>query len=283
DLGDFSLRPQQGAVRAVFVPLARIQQDLDLQGRVNTLLVSGGSSAAASLESTVRVRFGLEDVGLKTRVVGGAVAVESDAGLIDEPRSKAIDAAARKSGLQSHPVLTYLANSMRSGARQVPYSLVAAIDLRTIGVGDLARSPEMAAAAPPIVLNEWTARDLGVRPGDPLTLEYFVWEDPGRLVTRSADFTVAAVVPIAGAAADRDLAPVYPGITEAATLSDWDPPFPIDLKRIRKIDEQYWEQYRTTPKAFVPIEVGQSLWRSRYGDRTSVRLRSPEGVSPQDA
>ena len=282
DLGDFSLRPQQGAVRAVFVPLARIQQDLDLHGRVNTLLVSGGSSAA-SLESTVRARFGLEDVGLKARVVGGAVAVESDAGLIDEPRSKAIDAAARKSGLQSHPVLTYLANSMRSGARQVPYSLVAAIDLRTIGVGDLARSPEMAVATPPIVLNEWTARDLGVKPGDPLSLDYFVWEDPGRLVTRSADFTVAAVVPIAGGAADRDLAPVYPGITEAATLSDWDPPFPIDLKRIRKIDEQYWEQYRTTPKAFVPIEVGQALWRSRYGDRTSVRLRSPEGTSPQDA
>src|SRR5258705_3043107 len=40
-LGEFSLRPQQGAVRAIFVPLSRLQQDLDLQGRVNTMIVKG--------------------------------------------------------------------------------------------------------------------------------------------------------------------------------------------------------------------------------------------------
>jgi putative ABC transport system permease protein len=39
-LGEFSLRPQQGRVYAVFVPLERLQQELDLEGRVNTLLVS---------------------------------------------------------------------------------------------------------------------------------------------------------------------------------------------------------------------------------------------------
>ena len=65
---------------------------------------------------------------------------------------------------------------------------------------------------------------------------------------------------------------MYPGITAAATLGDWDPPFPLDLSRVRHVDEEYWKQYRTTPKAFVPLDVGQALWRSRYGDRTSVRL-----------
>src|SRR5205085_1995178 len=35
DLGEFSLRPQQGDVRAAFVPLARLQQDLDVRTRVN--------------------------------------------------------------------------------------------------------------------------------------------------------------------------------------------------------------------------------------------------------
>jgi putative ABC transport system permease protein len=67
---------------------------------------------------------------------------------------------------------------------------------------------------------------------------------------------------------------VYPGITEARTLGEWDPPFPIDLKRVRRIDEDYWDKYRTTPKAFVPLDVGRRLWRSRFGDRTSVRLYS---------
>ena len=41
EMGEFSLRPQQGAVRAIFLPLTRLQQDLDVQGRVNTLIVRG--------------------------------------------------------------------------------------------------------------------------------------------------------------------------------------------------------------------------------------------------
>src|SRR5439155_2114902 len=98
-----------------------------------------------------------------------------------------------------------------------------------------------------------------------------------------ADFRIAAIVPISGMAADRDLAPVYPGITEAKTLGNWDPPFPIDLRRIRPADEAYWETYRTTPKAFVPLDVGQRLWRSRFGDRTSVRLTPPAGAAMADA
>ena len=281
DLGEFSLQPQQGDVRAVFVPLRRLQQDLDLDGRVNALLVSDRSAAAGALEALVRRRFSVEDVGLNVRVVAsGAVAVESRAGLIDDVHARAVDDAATAAAMQPQPVLTYLANSMRTNGRQVPYSLVTAMDLRAVAPQ---AATAVASAPPPIVLNEWTARDLAVRVGDPLTLEYYTWEEPGRLATHTADFQIAAVVPIAGAAADRDLAPVYPGITEAKTLGDWDPPFPIDLHRIRRVDEEYWQKYRTTPKAFIPLEVGQRLWRSRFGDRTSVRIAPAPGESPAGA
>jgi ABC-type lipoprotein release transport system permease subunit len=287
DVGDFSLRPQQGDIRAVFVPLPRLQQDLDLRGRVNTLLVadrSPGQPSGNRLETLLRQRFTLDDVGLSIRVVGGgtSIAVESAAGLLDATRAKAVEAAGVAAGLKSQPILTYLANSLRSGDRQIPYSLVAAIDLGAIAPQVRGSANTARPGKPPIVVNEWAARDLAVKAGDPLTLEYYLWEDPGRLVTRSADFEVAAIVPIAGAAADRDFAPVYPGITEAASLGDWDPPFPIDLARVRRVDEEYWARYRTTPKAFVPLEVGQTLWRSRYGDRTSVRF-APETGEPVSA
>ena len=36
ELGEFSLRPQQGDVRAVFVPLTRLQQDLDVAAAAST-------------------------------------------------------------------------------------------------------------------------------------------------------------------------------------------------------------------------------------------------------
>src|SRR5207247_7478990 len=94
----------------------------------------------------------------------------------------------------------------------------------------------------------------------------------------------------AGTAAHGRPVPAFAGITASQSFGDWDPPFPIDLKRVRRVDEDYWKQYRTTPKAFVPLEVGQRLWRSRFGDRTSVRLhpiRDPANVAnrndPADA
>src|SRR5262245_4727329 len=317
EMGDFSLRPQQGAVRAIFLPLVRLQQDLDVQGRVNALIVrglegregqdgrdrlDGQDGKKGDLNALVRRHFGLEDVGLTVRAVGESVAVESDAGFLDPARAKSVDEAAAALGMTARPVLTYLANRMRSGDREIPYSLVTAMDLdvlappppayaRSEGRVWVADSPKLLEWLkrvrglgregqqhhPPIVLNAWAARDLAARVGAALTLEYFLWEEPGRLVTRTADFEIAAIVPIAGAAADRDLAPVYPGISDTTSLRDWDPPFPIDLGRVRRVDEDYWDRYRTTPKAFVPLEVGQPLWRSRYGDRTSVRLMPKAG------
>ncbi|MFM8394944.1 MAG: FtsX-like permease family protein, partial [Acidobacteriota bacterium] len=125
---------------------------------------------------------------------------------------------------------------------------------------------------PPIILNEWTARDLGARSGDSVTLEYYVWKDEGRLATESATFRLTGIVPISGLAADRQLAPEYPGITGAESLSDWDPPFPLDLARVRKLDEDYWDRYRATPKAFLRLSDAQPLWATRYGALTSIRL-----------
>ena len=276
-LGDFSIRPQQGDVRAIFVPVKRLQQDLEQPGHVNVMLVvDRGAPGNAPLTALLKKHATLEDFGLTLRVLDAehAVTLESGAGFIDNPRAAAAEKAAAASGVTTRPVLTYLANAIRSGDRQVPYSLVAAMDLGSIAPHATAPST---GSRPPIVVNDWTARELAVGVGDAVSLDYYLWEEPGQLVTRSADFTVAAIVPIAGGAADRDLAPVYPGISDADTLGDWNPPFPIDLKRVRPVDETYWKTYRTTPKAFIPFEAGQKLWRSRYGDRTSVRVLPPGG------
>ena len=131
----------------------------------------------------------------------------------------------------------------------------------------------------PIWLNRWTADDLEAAPGDVVTLQYYVWEDAGALVTDEAEFRVAGVVPMEGLAADQDLAPEYPGITEATDLSDWDPPFPIDLGLVRPKDEDYWDEYRTASKGFIALEDGQRLWGSRWGQVTSLRVVPPDGVS----
>jgi putative ABC transport system permease protein len=300
-LGEFALQPQQGDVRAVFVPLARLREVLEVGGRVNALLVSSrseaGNAAADALRQLVRSQARLEDLGLKVRILDArhALSLEGDGGLLSDAMANAARETASGAGMPAQPIFTYLANGLRSADREIPYSLVTAIDLSGVRRTDSARltavrrsftrrgkpvpsarsstppqSDTTGNGRPPIILNEWAANDLEVAVGDLVTMDYYVWEDPGRLLTRTAEFQVADVVPIDPA--DRDLAPVYPGISESPTLEDWDPPFPIDLRRIRRIDEEYWKTYRTTPKAFVPIEVGQQLWRSRYGSMTSTRI-----------
>jgi hypothetical protein len=145
------------------------------------------------------------------------------------------------------------------GGREVPYSVVTALD----------RAPAPA-AEDGIVLNQWTAGDLNAKVGDSVELDYFVWKTDAQLHTETAKFRVERVVPVD--AGDRDLTPDYPGITESRSLRDWDPPFPLDLTRIRPRDEEYWNRYRTTPKAFIRLARGRALWGTRFGSLTSLRF-----------
>jgi putative ABC transport system permease protein len=279
-MGEFALEPQQGDVRAVFVPLARLQQELDSPGRVNAVLFASEMDLdVASLEALVRDHASLDDLGLTLTEVPSrrTLVLGSTSGLIEDRFAEAARDLLTASGYRGEPVLTYLANTLRIGDRDIPYSLVTAVDLSFTGADAAARDEDAGAADPPIVLTQWAADDLGARPGDPLTLEFYMWQEPGQLVTRDATFRVAAVVPLD--VGYRDLAPSYPGISDSPTLDDWDPPFAVDLRRIRPVDERFWAEHRTTPKAYIPLEAGQQLWRSRYGAMTSFQVVPPEGVS----
>jgi putative ABC transport system permease protein len=298
ELGEFSVQPQQAEVRAVFAPLRRLQRDLGVDRKANTVLI-GESTSEADGSRALRSGVTLEDLGVDVNVVAGGTAVilESAGGVIGEALETAGREAARELNQASVPVFTYLANAISVGDRQVPYSLVSGINLRALSIFER-RSPDASRPAnragqpdlgeplrtllpDSIVLNEWTARELGAKVGDPAQLDFYVWDAAGGLRTDSARFTVAGIVPIAGLAADRRLAPEYPGITEAESFSDWDPPFPLDLSRVRPQDEAYWKQYRTTPKAFLSYERARDLWATRYGTLTGLRFAVLPGQDPE--
>ncbi|HWN98141.1 MAG TPA: FtsX-like permease family protein, partial [Blastocatellia bacterium] len=296
-LGEFSLRPGHGAVRAAFVSLNRLQKDLEQSGKVNTVLVArklatGNQSTItpADIAKILKDTYSLEDLGVKLRILDKqrGVALESDSAIISDTLYETAVGAAAKNNLDALPILSYLANSIRLGEREVPYSVVTAVDSEAFDVisprhrgGPVEELlPEETPELPRIVLNEWAASDLSARRGDLITLEYYVWEDEGRLRTDSAQFRLSAIVPLDDNAVDRDLVPDYPGLTETESIADWDPPFPVDLKKVRPKDEDYWHKYRTTPKAFIPLETGVKLWQSRHGKFTSLRLRTSDGSDP---
>ncbi len=286
EAGEFSPSPRQGDARTIFVPLDRLQRDVGLPGLANMVLVGGALGVDAErLMGRVSQAVRIEDLGLRVRTVGGTVggtaagtasgtmtAIESGAGYMTDIVAAGVTAAVADARGTATPVLTYLATAIKANGRDVPYSLVSALPRDVIereAVADPAISPN--SSAPPIWLSEWTADDLDVLPGDTVTLDYFLWSDEGGLSSASASFMLAGTLPMKGLAVDRDLTPEYPGVSTTEAMSDWDPPFPVDLSRVRKKDEDFWREHRTSPKAFLRLEDGQRLWKSRYGQVTSVR------------
>jgi hypothetical protein len=281
-LGEFSLRQQQAELRAVFAPLRRIQRDLGVNDTVNTVIASGA----------ITPDFSLEDLGLNVRPAktGDMVIVDSPSGILSEPIEAQVRSAAQRLVAtvdDEVPVFTYLANTMRVGNREVPYSLVTATtaDLRDLPIIVSPHSSYAGTTSPTagmpngIRLNTWAADQLAAKVGDPLELTYYRWDANEGLTTHKANFTIDGVVSIERLAADRELAPEYPGMTGAESIAEWDPPFPIDLSKIREVDEKYWDDYRTTPKAFISYEKGRELWQTRYGRVTSLRYRVPSGTA----
>ena len=283
-LGEFSLKPQQGAVRAIFVPLRKLQRNLEQDGKANIILVSAkdaGNKSPNLLAGILKNKYQLADLGLKLRSLDArrAVVLETVSAVISDAIAEKAKEVAGRSGSRPSEVLTYLANSISIGEKKIPYSLITALDQKSLDT--IAGTAIKIQGEPPVVLNAWAAADLSAKPGDLVDLEYYVWRQEGQLDTKQTQFRVAAVVPLSGAADDRNYAPDYPGITDTESLSDWDPPFPLDLARVRPRDEDYWRKFKTTPKAFILLEEGQKIWSSRYGKLTSIRFNVPDGGDPQ--
>ncbi len=265
-LAEFSLAPSQGPVLALYVPISRLQRDLSLSDRANTLLVKGVGDLFSNSEDFLRNQvsraISMEDLGLTMRRGPENVTViESRAGLITDPLAERITEIAKT---DRSAVLTYVANSIRIRDRSIPYSTISAVE--GLDVGSFENDPR------PLFLNEWAAQDLGAGVGDLVTVDYYLWSDDDGLQSASAQFTYAGVIAMRRMGGDHTLTPEYPGISDAPDMTSWDPPFPVDLKRVRPKDEDYWDQYRAAPKAFISIEDGQRLWGSRYGKVSSLRL-----------
>lgn len=275
-IGRFSLVNSPKTPKLLFVPLERLAAAIEQPGRANALLASSGPLAPALAALT------LDDMGLTLRADGalGYIALESRR-LVIEPSVKAAAlAAADALSLRAQPVMTYLANAIRIGERSVPYSVVAACKTNLPApLGPIPAAPRpVELRSSEMLLNEWAAADLGAKLGDKVRLEYYQVAEGRRPETTAREFRLVGIVPITGLGADRHFAPDYPGISDKTTFGDWTPPFPIDLGKVRKKDEEYWRKWRTTPKGFLALEDGERMWGSRFGQQTSIRFAGAGGV-----
>jgi putative ABC transport system permease protein len=285
-LGEFSLRPTQGSVHSVFVPLKRLQKDLTQQAQINAVLLARPATrnGLESISNLLKKGCTLQDFAIRFQTLASekGFSLESNSILLDTTTAQAAIQTAAAMGMKSSPVYTYLANSIRARGREIPYSVITAAD---IGKGALRSLREIEGAststapADPnesIWITEWAQRSLGISKGGTVEIDYFLWQQEGKLETRTSRFRLAGIL-ADSVDIDAALAPHIPGVTDARSINDWDPPFPLDIERIRPADEEYWHRYKTTPKAFIALARGQELWGSRFGKLTALRIELPPG------
>ena len=296
DIGAFNLLPQQTTSRNAFVPLATLQRAIEQEGRTNALLIATDKNTTISsitpttLNNALATTTTPADLGLHLRVSAdhNYVALESNAFLLEPAIETAARAAADTLQLKTTAILSYLANSIETNAtppREIPYSTVAAIapaDALLATATTTTSLDESPLQPGEILLNDWAAADLAAQPGDTIRLRYYTLAAHGELQTEQATFRLRGVVPLAGIAADSGFTPDYPGVTDSEDIADWNPPFPIDLRRVRNQDDQYWTDHHATPKAFVTLTDGQRLWANepeRLGQLTSLRIHPAANTS----
>ena len=249
EFGRFSLEQTQVPPSSVFVPLKRLQKVLDLKGKANALLLDED-------ESFDPEKLELADYGISVVEVPDGVEVRSER-IFMEPRI------AEK--IEGEPVLTYLINTLATEVGETPYSMVTAVS------GKSAMFLPMQPGQGEVVINDWLAEDLRAQVDDELTMDYFVVESGSQLVEKRGVFTVKAIVKMEGPAADKRWMPDFPGVADVESARDWEPGLPLDLTRIRDKDDEYWEEFKGTPKAFVSHQTGEELWANRWGKVTGMR------------
>lgn len=273
--GDFSPTSGSQPPMNAWVDHGQLAEALGLPGLANVLLrTSTGSDPIAdeaAATGTLARDWTLADGGLSLAAIPKALpsnTVElATRRLFLEPpivqATERIEAPARRI-----PILTYLVNGLRHGDRLTPYSMVTAAGA-PYTPADLQDDE--------IVVNDWLARDLRVKAGDPVEMTYYRVDAGSRLTEHTHTFRVREVVPMTGVHADRTLMPEFPGLAKAESTRDWDAGFEL-VHTIRDEDEAYWKQWRGTPKAFVSLRTGQRLWANRFGDLTAVRWIPDDGV-----
>ena len=216
---------------------------------------------------------------------------------------------------------TYLANAIERLNDQgevvasVPYSTITAIDSSRALPLNYERSGEdtsvdkseqatsgngRSGGAVPVVLNQWAADQLDADRGTRLRVAYYEPEvENGKEIERFFEAVITDVVPITRPETpyrrrqaatfaepptvynDPDLTPSVPGVTDQDSISDWDLPFPLE-REISKDDDIYWNEYRLTPKAFLPLADGQRLFGSRFGQTTGLRISTNAAVDEDE-
>ena len=268
--GNFSLSISQITPMNIFTNLSDLEDNQGSQLKINRILIKRDNiNSLKSIGETLKHSLKPEDIGLRSSVVKqtGEIQLISDRIFIDDAMVSEISRLLPSSA----PVITYLGNRFVFGMRSTPYSFVSALPSSLY--------PEIPAGNG-MIINRWMADDLAVKEGDIIKMFWYSPDSLNKLIERNSDFIINRIVEMKGIWADSLLMPDFPGISGKESCSDWDAGIPIKMHEIRNKDEEYWNRYKGTPKAFINYKKGKELWGNNFGPATAIRY--PAGLTEKE-
>ncbi|GHT59308.1 hypothetical protein AGMMS50239_05650 [Bacteroidia bacterium] len=267
--GNLNLKNEQIIPYNIFVNREELASILDIEGKINLILcekpVSYNDFSAIwqpSLSGIVETRFiaSLHNDEF-TEITSDRVFIQGDA---------------VQTLYDNHPnanrLFSYLVNSIGKGVARntptpsIPYSFVTAADQYK---GRTLQDDEF-------ILSDYAAKRIGAKLNDSIRLTYFVSKDLKTLSVDTLYGRVGQIVPLSELFADKTLSANFPGLSDVEKCTDWDSDMPIDMSLITKEDEDYWAQYRTTPKILIPYSAVYEKWGNAYGNATAIRINNDQ-------
>ncbi|MBN2307881.1 MAG: hypothetical protein JXR94_02855, partial [Candidatus Hydrogenedentes bacterium] len=202
-LGRFGLSAVQTAPYNAFVDLAWLQEQADLAGLANQILVGDGV-AQDGLDRALADAWRPDDVGIRLREPpGGPLLLESDRVYL---RAAVADAALSVPGAQG--TLAYLVNSISKDGRSTPYSFAVAGPVSADMDDDQ------------VVINQWLADWLDAKPGDAVRVAYYELGPANDFIEGERTFLVHSIATMAGLALEKELMPEFPGLSDVERCQD---------------------------------------------------------------
>lgn len=260
EFGNFNIQTDQITPYNVFIDLELLSKEIFGRNYANLMLIGENTLNVQEVNNAISESWSLEVMNLELHRLEeqGQIELRSDKIFLEDTILQVL----RQSGLQPEPVLSYLINFIHANERYTPYSFVSA----------KSAYPEITLQGNDIMINEWLANDLALSVDDTLELEYFIVGPFRKLITERKSFVVRHIVPVRGFANDPFLMPAFEGLAGVESCSDWNAGIPMEFSKIRDKDEDWWTNYRGTPKAFIAYETGVSLWGMEFGNSTAIRF-----------
>lgn len=246
-----SLSPSLRQPQNVLVDRRWLASQLKWSGDANLVLSNGAIDPAP-----IRQKLTLADLGLNLQrsLNSREAMLASRSLLLTDDQIAHAKVAARKISSTAQEVSVALVTEAKHGGANSAYGMAAWVE-----------------AVPGVAANGWAATDLGLHPGDTLDLSLLKAHPDGTYSEVPAQVKVGAVTENY----KPYLTPNIDGVTAAKHVSDWDAPFPVNMSRVTKRDDQYWDRYGAAPRYLLPRDVVAKAWNGPL--TTGVLLGDPAG------